>query len=54
MLARCAPVEQRTVALRWNANFIARMRETKGVSGILLYAMEHDVAWLGELLEMMG
>ena len=50
MLARALPSESRRAALRWNAEFVARLRQIEGVSGILLYAMEHDVESLGELL----
>jgi methylenetetrahydrofolate reductase (NADPH) len=52
MLAREGPEARRATALRWTAEFISRIRELLGVSGILLYAMDHDVESLGELLEM--
>lgn len=43
----------RASALQWNAEFVARIRRLPQVSGILLYAMDHDVESLGELLEML-
>jgi methylenetetrahydrofolate reductase (NADPH) len=52
MLAREQPQARRATALRWTAEFTSRMRELLGVSGILLYAMDHDVESLGELLEL--
>lgn len=51
-LTRELPGQRRATALRWNAEFIAHLRQVKGVSGILLYAMEHDVESLGELLAL--
>ncbi|MFC1466750.1 MAG: methylenetetrahydrofolate reductase C-terminal domain-containing protein [Candidatus Brachytrichaceae bacterium NZ_4S206] len=51
-LTRELPDRRRATALRWNAEFIAHLRQVAGVSGVLLYAMEHDVESLGELLAM--
>ncbi len=51
-LARTLPSERRRAALQWNAEFVSRLRRIEGVHGILLYAMEHDVESLGELLAL--
>ncbi|BCX05377.1 MAG: methylenetetrahydrofolate reductase [Candidatus Roseilinea sp.] len=51
-LTRELPGRRRATALRWNADFVARLRRVEGVSGVLLYAMEHDVESLGELLAL--
>lgn len=52
MLTRELPGQRRAAALRWNSDFVIRLRRVEGVSGILLYAMEHDVESLGELLAL--
>ncbi|MCS6848790.1 MAG: methylenetetrahydrofolate reductase C-terminal domain-containing protein [Anaerolineae bacterium] len=51
-LTRELPGRRRAAALRWTADFITRLHQIEGVSGILLYAMEHDVESLGELLAL--
>jgi len=52
MLSREGSPNSRKAALRWTADFVSRIRGLPGVSGVLLYAMDHDVESLGELLQL--